>query len=327
MTDTPPNTRPDTRHVARTIPGDAKESKWRASDGHLIRRIDWSPPSENTQLRGSLLFMAGRGDAYEKYLEAFEHWRGQGWRVTACDWRGQGGSGRLGLNNAGHIDDFSVWVGDLAQFWRGWAAEHVGPHVLVGHSMGGHLTLRAAVDQVLEPKPDALVLSAPMLDVFPEYLPLFMKRWFARAMMKLGDPGRPAWGAKEKPVTLVKLRRDLLTHDERRYEDEQWWRAQRPELVLGPGSWGWVNGAMDSIARINQRGAIEAVDLPVFMLATSADKLVSPAAIALATRRLPDVEALVLGEEARHEILREVDLVRDKALEAIDDFLKRRVPA
>ncbi len=315
----------DTRPVARCIPATAVESKWTASDGHLIRRIDWPSPDEVTQTRGNLLFMAGRGDAYEKYLETFEHWRLQGWRVTACDWRGQGGSGRLGQNNAGHIDDFGDWVGDLALFWHAWAAEHDGPNVLVGHSMGGHLTLRAAVDNVLKPKPDALVLCAPMLDVFPEHLPLFVKRAFAKAMMKLGDPGRPAWGSKEKPVTLIKMRRHLLTHDEQRYEDEQWWRAQRPELVLGPGSWGWVNGAMDSIARLNQRGALEAVDIPVFMLATSADKLVSPSAIARATRRLVDVEALTFGDEARHEILREVDAVRDKALAAIDDFLERRV--
>ena len=315
----------DTRAFARQIPDAARESIWAAADGHAIRRLDWSTPDPDTRTRGNLLFMAGRGDAYEKYLECFEHWRRQGWRVTACDWRGQGGSGRLGKHNAGHIDSFSDWVSDLAGFWRGWAAEHDGPNVLVGHSMGGHLTLRAAVDQVLEPKPDALVLSAPMLDVFPEHLPLFMKRAFAKTMLRLGDPTRPAWGNKEKPVTLIKMRRHLLTHDEERYEDERWWREQRPELVLGPGSWGWVNGAMDSIARINERGAIEAVDVPVFMLGTTADRLVSPVAIRRATERLPDVEALTFGEEARHEILRETDAVRDKALAAIDDFLERRV--
>ncbi len=271
--------------------------------------------------------MAGRGDAYEKYLETFEHWRLQGWRVTACDWRGQGGSGRLGKDNAGHIEDYGIWVADLAQFWSGWAAEHAGPNVLVGHSMGGHLTLRAALEKVLKPAPDALVLSAPMLDVSPARVPLFIKHALAKAMMKLGDPLRPAWGKGEKPATLMRLRQELLTHDALRYEDEKWWREQRPELVLGPGSWSWVNAAMHSIARINARGALEALDIPVFMLSTAADKLVSPSAIARATARLPDVEALTFGAEARHEILREEDGVRNKALAAIDDFLERRVSA
>jgi lysophospholipase len=42
---------------------------------------------------------------------------------------------------------------------------------------------------------------------------------------------------------------------------------------------------------------------------------------------LPHAEILWFGPEARHEILREVDPVRDRALAAIDDFLDRLVPA
>ncbi len=99
----------------RAIPADAAESHWIARDGHRIRRIDW--PARQTPARGSILFLPGRGDAYEKYLETLEHWAGLGWRVTALDWRGQAGSGRLGSDGfSGHIADFGVWVEDLADF-------------------------------------------------------------------------------------------------------------------------------------------------------------------------------------------------------------------
>ena len=40
---------------------------------------------------------------------------------------------------------------------------------LVGHSMGGHLCLRAVAERQV--RPDALILSAPMLAVSPEYQP------------------------------------------------------------------------------------------------------------------------------------------------------------
>ena len=67
----------------RAIPAGAIESRWTSPDGHSIRRIDWPEPA--APARGSLLFMPGRGDAYEKYLETLDHWCRQGWRVTATD--------------------------------------------------------------------------------------------------------------------------------------------------------------------------------------------------------------------------------------------------
>ncbi|MBC7159444.1 MAG: alpha/beta hydrolase, partial [Porphyrobacter sp.] len=74
------------RFDPRAIPEGAREGRWAAPDGHAIRQLDW--PAPLGRARGSLLFMAGRGDAYEKYLESFEHWRGQRWQVGAADWRG-----------------------------------------------------------------------------------------------------------------------------------------------------------------------------------------------------------------------------------------------
>ena len=120
-------------------------------------------------------------------------------------------------------------------------------------------------------------------------------------------------------------RQTLLTHDDERYEDEAWWRQERPELRLGPGSWAWVKAAAESSIEIFRAGALESVQIPVFIVATDADRLVSPSAIHSALARLPDAEALVFGKESRHEILREEDVVRNRALAAIDDFLTRRV--
>lgn len=310
----------------RAIPEGAQECMWVAEDGHEIRFIDWTEPPAGKGPRGSILFMAGRGDAYEKYLETFEYWRLQGWRVTAADWRGQGGSGRLGNDDAtGHIDDFALWIADLAQFWREWTARREGPLVLAGHSMGGHLTLRAVIEQALDPEPEALVLSAPMLDVFPEVVPLPVKRWLASAMASIGDEKRPAWKISEKPGSKPNNRESLLTHDDARYEDELWWRKERPELRLGPGSWAWVRASAESSTAMFRAGALESVSVPVFIVATDADRLVSPSAIRTAIARLPDAESLIFGKEARHEILREEDAVRDKTLAAIDEYLDRRL--
>ena len=308
--------------IRRAIPDAATETKWLAPDGYAVRRIDWPEPAGGADGRGSILFMPGRGDAYEKYLETFEHWRQRGWRVSAADWRGQAGSGRLGTDaTTGHVDDFGIWIEDVAALWRDWSAGRKGPLVACGHSMGGHLMLRAVAEKALDPAPDALILSTPMLGMRPEFLPLPVARAMAWFMQRIGAPTRPAWKWSERPGEFPAGRQDLLTHDDARYSDEAFWRTERPELVMGPGSWGWVAASLASTAQLNRAGVMEGIDIPVFVLTTSADKLVSHKANLRAAQRLPRSELCVFGEEAAHEILREADPVRDRALVAIDAFL------
>lgn len=312
---------PGTPFDRRAIPAGASEGIWHAADGHSIRRIDWKGAGK----RGSILFMPGRGDSYEKYLEALDHWAHQGWTVTAADWRGQGGSGRLGLDGVtGHIGDFSVWIDDLAAFWTQWIVQTPAPHVLIGHSMGGHLALRAAVEGRV--RPDALVLSAPMLGFTPIGLPSFLLHQVAKLMCRIGDPRRPAWKWSEKPGQPPENRIKLLTHDPDRYADELWWREHRPELVMGPGSWGWIERAYASMRQLARPGVLEGLDVPTLIVATSADGLVDGQAAREASERLPRGELLLFGREARHEILRESDPVRAKAMATIDAFLSRAAP-
>lgn len=312
----------------RVIPAQARESIWHAPGGHRVRRIDWAADGtdEPGSPRGSILFLPGRGDFYEKYLETLEQWHRAGWQVTAADWRGQAGSGRLGKDAVtGHVSDFSIWIDDLAALWADWISQTPGPHVLAGHSMGGHLVLRALAQHRVAP--DAAVLSAPMIGISGPALPLTILHTAARLMCAIGDPTRPAWKWSEKPGELPAARAHLLTHDPARYADEQWWRDSRPELVMGPASWRWVERAYASWRMLETPGVLEGVTVPVLMLSTASDKLVSHPANLRAAARLPQGEMIAFGDEAHHEILREEDAVRDLAMAAISDFLDRVAPA
>lgn len=302
----------------RVIPAEAIESHWLAPDGQAIRRIDLPHPNPC----GAILFMGGRGDFYEKYLEALAHWHQQGWAVTAFDWRGQGGSGRLGKDPfTGHIDDYATWVGDLRAFWRDWSATVSGPRIAIGHSMGGHLALRATAEAAIDPA--ALVLCAPMLGLRDGNMPDWLMHTVARLMCRLGDPARPAWKWSEKPGQPPDSRGDLLTHDPERYADELWWRAARPEVVMGPGSWRWVERAYASMRWLARPDVLAQVRQPVLLLATDQDALVSFKASARAAEWLPQCELVNFGARARHEILREADPARMEALARIDTFLAK----
>ncbi len=310
----------------REIPARASESFWLAPDGHAIRRLVWPAVSGGTPPRGSLLFLPGRGDFFEKWLDPIDHWHGRGWAITALDWRGQAMSGRLGDDAmTGHVEDYRVWTGDLAAFWRDWTAGTPAPHVIVAHSMGGHLVLRALVDGQVAP--DAAVLTAPMLGLLPNWMPRIVLHAFARSMVALRGRRTSAWQGSERPDRSRVDRFALLTHDRGRYDDELWWREHRPGLELGAPSWGWIERSFASMAKIFRRGALEAVRTPLLVLATREDRLVSWPAIRKAAERLPQARLVAFGEEARHEILRESDPVRLAAYAEIDQFLDAQAPA
>ena len=287
-------------------------------DGWPLRT--YTQPSVSS-LRGSILWLGGRGDIIEKYIETLDGWSRDGWRITSFDWRGQGGSGRVGGNpNVGHITDYAIWIDDLAEFYAAWVAREPGQHVVMGHSMGGHLLLRALAEKRIAP--DKAVLVAPMLGFESGIIPFPIAFWVARVMAQIKNELRPAWKHNEKPSPPRASRRAYLTHDNDRYDDELWWKAKDPSLTLGPPSWSWLSAAYASIAGLNRVGAVEGVTTPLLILCAEADQLVSAKAIHQFAARLPDATLVVFGDDTAHEILREADGPRNRAIAAIAEFLE-----
>ena len=307
----------------RAIPADARIGYWTAADGWKLRRFDWPAAAP----RGRLLFQTGRGDIFEKYLETFAYFQAQGWSVTAFDWRGQGGSGRLSADpHVGHASDYGVYDRDLQAFWADWSAEDEGsavlPRVVLGHSMGGMMVMRALAAGAI--RPAAAILVAPMIGLKTPFGAGFAGR-VAQWMAARGDPARAAWRANERPGSVAS-RQALLTHDVARYDDEGWWQRACPDLVLGPPSWAWLAQGFAGAAALASDPRIESIDTPVLLLVADADKLVDPRAALRLAARLPDAQVVRFGRESAHEILREADDVRNRALSAIDSFLAACVP-
>ena len=302
----------------RSIPASATIDHWAAPDSWPLRRICWGAP--DGEGRGSILFVGGRGDHFEKYLESFEDWRRRGWMLESVDWRGQGGSGRNAPDpHIGHVADFALWIDDFAAYFADWQARTPGPHIVIGHSMGGHLVLRALAEARITPA--AAVLVAPMLGFTAPY-PDWVGQKVGALMCRIGDPARAAWTISEKPGSPLKMRQNLLTHDADRYADEHWWRVAVPETALGPGSWRWVERAYTSFLALARPQMLERITIPLLILAASADKLVSSKATIRDAARLPNATLHVYGPVAAHELLREADPVRNDVLARIDAFLE-----
>ena len=305
----------------RAIPAGATFSTWAAGDGWKIRRLDW-PQAPRSGARGSIIFANGRGDFIEKYLEPLAHWHGLGWNVTSFDWRSQGES--RGDIRGGHLDSFDALAADGAALIEAWSAEAPGPHVAIGHSMGGHLLLRIMAEHRL--RIDAAVLVAPMIGINSWPLPPGLAQLIAQSFCMLGWSRVPVWrgGSKFREGQGFQ-RSSILTSCAERYSDELWWFQQRPGFSLGAPSWGWLSAAYRSIAELTP-AKLKAIHVPVLLLGTERDRLVSAAAIRWAAGLLPKAE-LIMYPDAGHELLRESDPVRLDALARIDSFLDAHVPA
>lgn len=299
----------------RAWPMNGRLDFWQARDGWPIRRYRLGDGA-----RGRLLVINGRGDMIEKYLELIDHMARRGWAVTAFDWRGQGGSGRLTDDPlCGHIPDFTNYIKDLRDLARDWRADGEGPTAMLGHSMGGHMLLRALSEGMTQP--DAAILTAPMLGVHTGPMPRWLAVAVARMMLWRGLGDRRAWTQKEESERQRRIRQKRLTHDPERYADEIWWRDHSREIALGPPSWAWVNQALESTHALQQDDDLSRVRCPILILAAQADQLVSTAAIRRVAARLPNARLHVYGREAAHEILRELDPVRRDAFGRIEAFL------
>jgi lysophospholipase len=304
----------------RAHPPDAHFSFWSAADGWRVRRMVWRQPA-GAEARGSLLFANGRGDFIEKYMEPLAHWHGRGWNVAAFDWRGQGES--RGDIKGGHLDSFDPLVADCAALLADWSGEHPGPHVAIGHSMGGHLLLRALAEH--RPALSAAILVAPMIGINTAPAPAWASHTLAQAMSLAGMSRVPAWSSDFDPSPSGSSRQAILTSCSDRYADELWWMGQQPGFALGAPSWGWLNAAYRSMALLTPE-KLKRVETPILLLGAERDRLVSADAIRNAASVLPRAELAMLPDAA-HEILREADDIRMRAMARIERFLEEHAGA
>ena len=96
--------------------------------------------------KGTVCLVQGRTEFIEKYFETIGDFQKRGFAVATLDWRGQGGSDRLiGNRQLGYVRNFNDYWVDLQAFHANiLLPDCPAPYYLVGHSMGGLVSLMAA---------------------------------------------------------------------------------------------------------------------------------------------------------------------------------------
>ncbi|WP_340107666.1 alpha/beta hydrolase [Pikeienuella sp. HZG-20] len=287
---------------------------WIASGIRRIRAAVWGGGE-----RGVALIFTGRTEYIEKYGRVVTALTERGFSVAALDWRGQGLSDRpLANRMKGHVASFAAYQRDVGAFL---AAPEVaglkGERVLICHSMGGCVGVRALLEERLEPA--ATILSAPMLGLalsplahgaLEALIALSRRFGFETSFAAVTKGARPYVERQAFPG-------NVLTGDADHYG---WFRKHleaEPGFALGAPTFGWLAEALEETTALR---AAPAPAVPMLALLGGEEAVVSAEAIRAFAAKARSCRLVELPG-GRHETLFETPAIRDRVWEEIDAFL------
>ncbi len=287
---------------------------WRSADDDVrLRLAAWAPDAA----RGTVLLFPGRTEYIEKDGRVINDLNVAGWAVATIDWRGQGLSERLDDNaHLGHVIDFIDYQREVTVLMD-WVREQgmPTPFVLLAHSMGGCIGLRALVDGL---DVNRAVFSAPMWGI---QMPAFARPLtyvippvarFLKRENQFAPGTRPV-----NYITETGFRENMLTTDRETYAWLGEHAAAAPEFALGGPSVQWVGSATRELDRLF---AAPRPETPTLTFVGTDEQIVSIDAIHRLSRDWPSSEVRVV-DGARHEMMMEAPSIRQRFMsETLEAF-------
>jgi len=305
--------------VSGNLQPDGAEELWLEGRGGVKLRAMLAP-ALNGPPRGSVLLCNGRTEFIEKYFEVVADLQSRGFVVFTMDWRGQGLSSRTLPNpQKGHLETLDDPANDLGDAVRSLAARLPKPHIVLAHSMGGAIALRAM--QMRRVEADAAAFSAPMWGI-AELKDMTLR--FVRFMAAAGFGGLFSPGV-ERQWRKEKFKSNRVTHDQERFVRAQAAIEIEPRLALAGPTIGWINAAAEAFETFRKPSALANIRVPVLVASAGEEKLVDNAAHEELARLLPSARLITI-EGAMHEILMERDDKRAEFWAAFDALIEAVAP-
>jgi len=292
-------------------------------DGKRLR-VATSDAAPESKPRGVCVLLDGQTEFLEKYDEVIAELRTRGFAVAILDWRGQGGSARALANPLkAHIGDFAEYDEDLSTFLEKVVRPMSDkPPIALAHSMGGHVLMR-----MLHDRPNAFaaaVMTAPMLRAQTRGYPAWLARAMCRLENAIGNSTQWVWGMDKRDPLGMEFEANLVNSDRTRFARAGAMVAAQSDIRLAGPTWGWLEAAYRSMARVMAPGYAEAIATPVLILGAGRDRIVDTAAEREFARRLPH-GTYVEFADAEHEIMMERDSIRTRFWAAFDEFVGKYV--
>ena len=301
-------------------PSGAVVGTFASHDKLALRFAHWS--ATRNPRRGTIVIFSGRAESIEKYFEVIADLRRRGFAVAIHDWRGQGGSQRLLADpSKGHVVDFADYDADVVRFMRDVVLPDCPPpYIALGHSMGGNIVLRGATSA--GSWFDRMILTAPMLAFSDRKVPVphRLARLYAEVFGRGPSGQNFIWGGSASPAEAKGFEGNALTSDPDRFLRNRQIQESAPALVIGSPTIAWLRAAFRSMDLLMDPEFAPRIRVPLLLVASSQDRIVSSPAIEQFSRRLK-IGAHVVLNGSRHEILQETDDVRQGFWAAFDAYL------
>ncbi len=286
------------------------------SDGKRIRVGHWRPENKPT---GTVMMFPGRTEYIEKYGNAAGEFVGRGFAFLAIDWRGQGLADKLLSDpRVGHVDKFTDYQRDVSATLK--LAEELNlpkPWYVIGHSMGGAIGLRAAMENNCFA---ACAFTGPMWGIYftPIMKPLSWVTAYWGPKFGLGTKTPPTTSL-ESYVATQPFDGNVLTRDPAMYQMMKDQLAAHPELALGAPSTLWLREALNECAYLMEQPAPD-VDCLTYL--GSHEQIVDRHAIRARMANWPRGRLIEIPD-GEHEVLMEAPEVRGPVFDALSNLFSQ----
>jgi alpha-beta hydrolase superfamily lysophospholipase len=257
----------------------SQERTLTAADGTALFVTDWRPETAPAQKRGVVL-MHGLGEHCGRYGHVAQLFNDQGYLVRGYDHRGHGRSG----GPRGDVPDGEALLRDAQTVIADFAAGLDAPPVLLGHSMGGLIAARFAVEQ--RAPLSSLILSSPALAI--------TLSGGQKLLLKILSAIAPG-------LTLPNgLEQRYLSHDTnvvQAYAKDPLVHARISARLLG-----FMLASIDIV-----HAKMASLPIPMLLVYAGDDHIVDPGGSAALTKVLPAGAEVKVYPRLYHEIFNELD--------------------
>lgn len=256
---------------------------------------------------GVIVLIHGLADHSGRYAATAEYFAQHGWAIYACDLRGHGLSSdghKRGRVHVDHFDDYARDVDAIIDLAREAYPDLM--RVILGHSMGGLISLRYAIAH-----PEVLVgaiISSPALGTHPDTQ---LSKLLVLAVHFLSKVSPRMLFSSDLDTNAVSRDPEVV----KAYIDDA--------LVSDKVSARWYTSITRAMADI--QGEATELNIPTLLMQSGADTLVDPATTRRWAAKVPAQNMeFVVWDGLFHEMFNEPE--KDKVRAHVEEWLQKLVP-